>query len=101
MTVVEFLNPLGWVREPVAAGDGEGREATVLNIPIWRLGEGFDIPDKMGLHKLDGFVMVIQLLLVVRFLGSKVLGEAMALHLQSDNQSVDDGLVGVGWEVMA
>ncbi len=45
--------------------------------------------------------MVIQLLLVVHFLGSQFLGEAVSTCFEGDDQPVDDGPVGVGWEVMA
>jgi len=45
--------------------------------------------------------MVIQLLFVIRFLGSKVLVEVVGAHFRSDNQSIDDGMIGVGWEIMA
>ncbi len=74
---------------------------TVLNVPVRRLGEGFDIPDEVGLHELDGFVTVIQLLFELHFLGSQVLGEVVGPCFGSDDQPVDDGSVGVGQEVMA
>ncbi len=76
-TILELLDPFGWVREPIATGDSERRKTTVFDVPIRGLGEHFDIPDKMGLHELDGFVVVIQFLLELRFLGSQILGEAM------------------------
>jgi len=101
LSVIKLLNPLGWIREPIATGDGERHEMTIFDIPIWWLGEGFDIPDKAGLHKLNGFIAVIQLLFVLHFLGSQVLAEVVGPRFQSNNQSIDDGLVGVGWEVVA
>ena len=77
LPVVEFLDPLGWVGEPVATGDGEGGEATILNVAIWGLGEGVDVPDKMGLQELDCFIEVIQLLLVTFFFGGQLLLEVV------------------------
>ncbi len=45
--------------------------------------------------------MVIQLLFVVRFLGCQVLLEAVGAGFGGDDQSVNDGSVGVGREVVA
>ncbi len=74
---------------------------TIFDIPVRRLGESFDIPDEVGLHELNGFVAVIQLLLKLCFLGSQVLVEAVGPHFQGDDEPIDNGSVGVGWEVVA
>ncbi len=100
-TVVEFLDPLGWVRESVAAGDGECRESAIFDVAVWGLRERLNIPDEVGLHELDGFVAVIHLLFVLGLFGSQVLLEPMGVGLGGDDQPVDDGSVGVGQEVMA
>ena len=99
-TIVELLDPLGWAGQSIAAGDRERRKATIFDIPVRRAGEGFDIPDEVHLHELDCFVMVIQLLFVSRFLGSKILGEVMGAGFGGDDESVDDGSVSVSREVV-
>ncbi len=81
MAIVQLLDPFRQVRESIPAGDGEHGEVTVLSVALWRLGEGFDIPDKVGLHELNCFVVVIQLLLVFGFLGCQILLEAMGACL--------------------
>ncbi len=73
---------------------------TIFDIPIRGSGEGFNIPNEVGLHELDGFVTVIQLLLELRFLGSQVLVVVMGLRFRSNDQSIDDGPVGVSREVV-
>src|SRR6266403_3084531 len=100
-TIVELLDPLGWVRESSSAGDSEGGETAVLNIAVRWLGEGVDVPDEAGLKELDCLFMVIQLLLMVRFLGGQVLLAAVGAGLGGDDQAVDDGPIGVGGEVVA
>ncbi len=100
-TIIEFLDPFGRVRESVATGDGECGEATIFDVPIWGLGEHFDIPDEAGLHELDGFVAVIHLLFEFCLLGDQILLEVVGAGFRGDDQSVDDGSVGVGWEVVA
>jgi len=65
------------------------------------LGEGVDVSNEAGFQELDRLFMVIQLLFVVRFLGCQVLLEAMGAGFGGDNQSVNDGSVGVGREVVA
>src|SRR6266403_162383 len=99
--IIELLDPLGWVRESSSAGDSEGGEMAVLDIAVGWLGEGVDVPDEAGLKKLNCLFMVIQLLLVVHFLGGQVLLEAVGAGFRGDNQSIDDGPIGVGGEVMA
>ncbi len=74
---------------------------TIVNVPLGWLGEGVNVPDEVGLQELDRFFMVIQLLFVLRFLGSQVLVEAVSAGFRSDDQSVDDGTIGVGGEVVA
>ncbi len=100
-SVVELLDPFCWVGEPVAAGDSERGEVAILDIAIQRLKEGVDIPDKMGLQELDCFVEVIQLLLVTFFFGGQFLLEVVGACFRGDDESVDDGLVGVGFEGMS
>ncbi len=73
----------------------------VFDIAVRGLGECFDIPNEVGLHELDGFVMVIQLLLELRFLGSQVLAEAVSSCFGGNDEPVDDGSIGVHWEVVA
>ncbi len=77
MTIVELLDPLGWVGEPVATGDSECREVTVFDVAIGGLREGVDVSDEMGLQEFDSFIEVIQLLLVTLFLGGQFLLEVM------------------------
>src|SRR6266403_4343873 len=89
-TVVEFLDPFGWVREPSPTGDGERREATIFDVPIGRLGEGVDVSDKVGFKKLDRLFTVIQLLFVVRFLGGEVLVVMVGAGFGGDDKSIDD-----------
>src|SRR6266436_1490327 len=100
-TVIELLDPLGWVRESSPARDSESGETTVLDIPIGWLEEGVDIPDEAGFEELDHLFMVIQLLFVVHFLGGQVLVKAVSAGFQGDDQSVDDGAVGVCGEIVA
>src|SRR6266403_2436782 len=100
-TVVELLDPFGWVREPSATGDGEGRKATVFDVSFGGLREGVNVPDEAGFKKLYCLFTVIQLLFVVRFLGGEVLVVAMTAGLGGDDESVDDRSVGVGGEVVA
>jgi len=100
-TIIELLDPFGRVRESSSAGDSEGGEATVLNVPVGWLGEGVNVSDKTGFEKFDHLFTVIQLLFVVRFLGSDVLLEVVGAGLRGDNQSIDNGSIGVGGEVVA
>ncbi len=100
-TVVEFLDPLGWVRKPSSTGDGEGCKATVFNVSFGGLGEGVNVPDEVGFKKLNCLFTVIQLLFVVRFLGGEVLVVPMGAGLGGDDEPVDDRAVGVGREVVA
>ncbi len=73
---------------------------TIFDISVRRLGEGVDIPDKTGFKKLNRFFTVIQLLFVVRFLGGQVLVVVVGAGLGGDDQSIDDGAVGICREVM-
>src|SRR6266446_4217733 len=100
-TVIELLDPLSWVGEPSSAGDGEGGELAVFDVPVGWSGEGVNIADEAGFQELDRFFTVIQLLFVVHFLGGQVLLEAMGVGLGGDDQSVDDGSIGVRGEVVA
>ena len=100
-TIVELPDPFGRVGEPSTTGDSEGGEAAVLNVPVGWLGEGVNVSDEMGFEKFDRLFTVIQLLFVVRFLGSHVLLEAVGAGLGGDDQPVDNGSVGVGGEVVA
>jgi len=100
-TIIEFLDPFGGVREPVAAEDGKCGEATIFNVAIRGLGEGVDIPDGTGFQEFNSFTEVIQLLLVTFFLGGQLLLEAVSVCLQGNNKPVDDGPVGVSVEGMS
>src|SRR6266404_5940889 len=100
-SVVEFLDPLGWVREPSPTRDGEHRELAILNVPFGGSGECVDVPDEMGFKKLDRLFTVIQLLFVVCFLGGEVLAVVMGASLGGDDEPVDNRSVGVGGEVVA
>ncbi len=99
-TIVELLNPLGWVRESSAARDSEGGKATVFDIALGWLGEGVDVADESRLEELDHLFTVIQLLLVVRFLGGEVLLEAVGAGLGGDDEPIDDGPVSVGGKIV-
>src|SRR6266481_4123941 len=83
-TIIELLDPLGWVGQSSAAGDSEGSELAVFDIPIGWLGEGVDVSDKTGFQELDRLFTVIQLLLVVRFLDGQVQLEAVSVGFPSD-----------------
>src|SRR6266446_6868263 len=100
-TIIELLDPLGWVCEPSSAGDGDGGEVAILDVSFGWLGEGVNIANEMGFKKLNRFFMVIQLLFVVCFLGGQVLLEVVGAGFGGDDQSVDDGPVGVGREIVA
>src|SRR6266446_1909275 len=100
-TVIELLDPLGWVREPSPDRDSKRRETAIFDIAGRGLGEGVDVPDEAGFEELDRLFMVIQLLFVVRFLGGEVLVVAMGASLGGDDEPVDDRPVGVGGEVVA
>src|SRR6266446_721037 len=89
-TIVKLLDPFGRVRKSSSAGDGEHCETAVFDISVRRLGEGVDVPNETGLKKLDRLFTVIQLLFVVRFLGSKVLVVAVGAGLGGDDEPVDD-----------
>src|SRR6266481_1506071 len=99
-TIVEFLDPFGWVGESSSAGDGERLEPAIFNISLGGLGEGVNVPDETGFKKLNRFFTVIQLLFVVRFLGSEVLVVAMGASLRGDDEPVDDRAISVSWEVV-
>jgi len=99
-TIIELPDPFGWVGQSSATGDSEGGEAAIFDVSVGWLGEGVDIPDEAGFEKLDRFFVVIQLLFVVRFLGGHVLLEAVSAGFRGDDQSIDDGSIGVGREVV-
>src|SRR6266478_3123030 len=99
--VVELLDPFGRVRKSSPDGDGECWESPVLDVPVGRLGEGVNIPDETGLKELDCLFTVIQLLLVVCFLGGEVLVVAVSAGLGGDDEPVDDRAIGVRREVVA
>src|SRR6266403_5815326 len=48
-TVIELLNPFGWVRETSPDGDSKRRETAIFDIAGRGLGEGVDVPDEAGL----------------------------------------------------
>ncbi len=73
----------------------------VFHVSFGWLGEGVNVPDEAGFKKLDCLFTVIQLLFVVRFLGGQVLAEVVSAGFRGDDQSVDNGPVGVCGEVMA
>ncbi len=73
----------------------------VLHIPVGWLGEGVNVPNEVGFKKLNRLFTVIQLLFVVCFLGGQVLLEVMGVGLRGDDQSVDDGSVGVSGKIVA
>src|SRR6266446_1134362 len=100
-TVIELLDPFGRVREPSSDRDSKRREMAIFDIAGRGLGEGVDVADETGFEELDRLFMVIQLLFVLRFLGSAVLVEAMSAGLGGDDEPVDDRSVGVGGEVVA
>ena len=72
-TIIKLLDPLGWVGEPSSAGDSEGGEPTVFDVPVGRLGEGVNVADESGFQEFNHLFTVIQLLFVVRFLAGQVL----------------------------
>src|SRR6266478_4185472 len=100
-TVAELLDPLGRVGEPSPDGDSKRWETAVFDIPGRGLGEGVNVPDEAGLKKLDCLFTVIQLLFMVRFLGSEVLAVAMGASFGGDDEPVDDRAVGVCGEIVA
>ncbi len=100
-TVIELLDPFGRVRESSADRDSKRWETAVFDIAGRGLREGVDISDKTGLEEFDRLFMVIQLLFVVRFFADEVLVVAVGAGLGGDDESVDDGSVGVGGEVVA
>ena len=100
-TVVKLLDPLSRAREPSSDRDSKRRETAVFDISGRRLGEGVNVADETGFKKLNRLFMVIQLFLVLRFFGSKVLVISVGAGFGGDNQSVNDGSVGVGREVVA
>ena len=87
-SIVELLNPFCWVGEPSTTGDGEHREATVLDVSLGGLGECVNIPDEAGFKKLDRLFTVIQLLFVVCFLGGEVLVVAVGAGFGGDDEAV-------------
>ena len=89
-TIIELLDPLGWVGEPSSAGDSEGGESTIFDIAVGRLGEGVDVANKSGFQEFDRLFMVIQLLFVVRFLGGEVLVVPVGASFGGDDQPIDD-----------
>jgi len=100
-TIVELLDPLGWVQKPSSAGDGEGCEATVFNVSFGGLGKGVNVPNETGFKKLDRFFTVIQLLFVFCLLGGDLLVVAMGAGLGGDDEPVDDRMISVCGEVVA
>ena len=99
-TVVKLFDPLCWVGEPSSTGDGERREASIFDVSLGGLGEGVNVPNKTGFKKLDCLFTVIQLLLVVCFLGGEVLVVAMRAGFRGDDEPVDDRAISVGGEVV-
>src|SRR6266436_6213282 len=95
-TVIELLDPFGRVRESSPDRDSKCWEMAIFDIAGRGLREGVDISDKAGLEELDRLFMVIQLLFVVRFFADEVLVVAVGAGLGGDDESVDDGSVGVG-----
>src|SRR6266403_6237264 len=100
-TVVELFDPLGRVRESPSNGDSKRWKTAVFDIAGRGLGEGIDVADEAGFEEFDRLFTVIQLLLVLHFLGSEVLVVAMSAGLGGDDEPVDDRSVGVGGEVVA
>ncbi len=100
-TVVEFLDPLGWVQKPSSAGDGEGCETTVFNVSLGGLGKGVNVPDETGFKKLDRFFTVIQLLFMFCLLGGDLLVVAVGAGLGGDDEPIDDRAISVCGEVVA
>ena len=94
MTIVELLDPLGQVEEPVAAGDSKVGKSTVLSVASRRLREGINVADKAGLQEFDGFFEVIHLLLVLFFFSHTLLLEVVSVGLRGDDESIDDRPVG-------
>src|SRR6266403_3450992 len=71
-TIIELLDPLGRVGEPSSDRDSKRWETAVFDISGRRLGEGVDVADEAGFEEFDCLLTVIQLLLVVHFLGGEV-----------------------------
>ncbi len=75
MAIIKLLDPFGWAGESVSDRDGEVRESAVLDVAVWRVAEGVDVPDETGFKELNGFIKVIHLLLMAFFLGGELLVE--------------------------
>jgi len=100
VAVVELFDPLCWVGEPIATEDSEVRESAVLGVSVRWLAKGVNITDEAGFKELNGFVEVIQLLLMGLFLGGKLLVMLTQVCFQGDDQPIDDGSVGRGVQVV-